>query len=267
MHSRIFYRLDLVADLLGLSNLLPLVAFCCITFVRANAQTNNASYSTNQIEEVEVQNGSIRPAGQVDAEVKLPAIKAGDSLEHVLVALGEPNIDCPLQNGKRVLFYEAGEIHFTDNKVTTFSMLTTEELIKKREETRQRRLWQERQRRLHQSTMANLMKTNLERYNKKVAKREAQLKKDEKRLVKRIREERSSIERNEIALSVDDNADMIAENSKRTTSGSGMRRRHHEEWLSSATDNYSKYIKELKAVYAELDEIEEKRNRMIRHGY
>ena len=97
-----------------------IVALCVPMLFQADAQTNNVS-STNQIEQTKTE--SIE-------------VQVGDSLESVLKVLGEPRVDCPLNDGKRIYIYEEGEIQFQDNKVTSVSMLTAEQLAEKREQQR-----------------------------------------------------------------------------------------------------------------------------------
>lgn len=60
-------------------------------------------------------------------------IKVGDSYEQVLKLMGEPQVDCPLKGGKRVLFYDLGEVHFSDNCVMSFTFQSEEQLQKKKD--------------------------------------------------------------------------------------------------------------------------------------
>ena len=93
-----------------------IVTICITVLCQTNAQTNNTP-PTSQIEQ---------------AETESITIQVGDSFESVLKMLGEPSVDCPLGNGKHALFYEVGEVHFQDNKVASFSLLTAEQLAEKR---------------------------------------------------------------------------------------------------------------------------------------
>ncbi len=97
-----------------------IVAICVPVLFQADAQTNTVS-STNRTEQTTTE--SIE-------------VQVGDSLESVLKVLGEPRVDCPLNDGKRIYIYEAGEIQFQDSNVISVSMLTAEQLAEKREQQR-----------------------------------------------------------------------------------------------------------------------------------
>lgn len=256
-----------------------IVAICTSVLYQANAQTNNAP-STNQTEQTEAE-----PI----------TIQIGDPFEHVLKVLGEPRIDCPLRGGKHVLFYEAGEVHFKDNKVTSYSMLTTEQVAEKREE--EQRQIQTRQQ--QQVSLYEIRKANLEKYNRSIRSREAKLTRKAKLLTQQKKaaydgmmnalyeshnkasaywavstHSRYSV-RDLMTTDPDEyylaGADFVSDMNRRRMSPE--ERLAFTYWLHSyetfrwKCSAVLRANKELDPILDELDKIKTKRNRIYRHGY
>lgn len=263
-----------------------IVAICITVLCQTNAQTNNSS-PTNQIEQ---------------AKAESITIKVGDTFEYVLKVLGEPRVDCPLKDGKHVLFYEVGEVHFQDNKVTSYSMLTPEQVVEKRDTDQQRRHQVEQKRQTAKETRVD----NLENYNKSVKSREDQLKQTASTLLQQ-RDDAQANMRQYMVASTDSAKRFImlyggtrreerilkslagitdpnefynatADISADISLGNLFRARDQARlafisWSEDrflflkANDTFLESSKALEPIRAELEQIETKRDRIRRHGY